>query len=189
MDDLLTRNWIFTALRGVIAIAFGILTLFNPVLTLAVLIFAFGTYSLVDGAFAAGTAIAKRRSEPYWVSMLIGGIAGIIVGVITFFMPDITAIFLLYMIAIWAIITGIFQLITAVRLRKVITGEWLLAFAGIITVIFGILLLIAPSAGALAVTLWIGIYATIFGVVLLALAFRLRRWHKMASNSRIASTV
>src|SRR5918912_3707466 len=174
--DLLARNWGWMALRGVAALLFGVLTLFNPGITLAVLVLLFGAYALVDGIFTVVAAIANRRGEPHWVALLVGGLASIVVGVGTFLVPGVTAIVLLYFIAAWAIVTGAAEIATAIRLRRVMTGEWLLALAGVLSVLFGVLLIARPGAGALAVVLWIGAYAIVFGVVLLALAFRLRAW-------------
>lgn len=176
MDDVLARNWGLVALRGVLALVFGLATLFNPALTLVVLVFLFGAYSFVDGIFTVIAAIANRRGERYWVALLVSGIIGIAIGVVTYLMPHVTALALLFLIAAWAIATGVTQIVAAIRLRKVIRGEWLLVVAGVLSVLFGLFLIAAPGAGALAVTLWIGVYALLFGIVLIALAFRLRSW-------------
>jgi uncharacterized membrane protein HdeD (DUF308 family) len=174
--DLLARNWGWVALRGVAALFFGLLTLFNPGITLTVLVLFFGAYALADGILRIISAIANRRGEPHWVALLVGGLAGVVVGVGTFLMPGVTAIVLLYFIAGWAIITGAAEIATAIRLRKVMTGEWLLALAGVLSVLFGVRLIVRPGVGALAVALWIGAYAIAFGIMLIALAFRLRGW-------------
>ena len=179
---LLARNWGWVALRGVAALVFGLLTLFRPDISLAALVLLFGAFAFVDGAFTVVSAIANRRGEPHWVALLIGGIAGIAVGAITAFMPGITALVLLYFIAAWAIITGAAGIVAAIRLRKVITGEWLLALTGALSVAFGILLVVFPVAGALAVVLWIGAYATVLGILLILLAFRLRSWAKRQAS-------
>jgi uncharacterized membrane protein HdeD (DUF308 family) len=176
--DILARNWGWIALRGVAALVFGLLTLLYPKITMVTLVLLFGAYALVDGVFSVISAITNRRSEPHWVALLIGGLAGIGIGIITFFTPRITATILLFFIAAWAIVTGIAQIAAGIRLRKVITGEWLLILSGVLSVVFGILLVLAPGAGALAVTLWIGAYAVALGILLIALAFRLRSWHR-----------
>lgn len=176
--DILARNWGWIALRGVVALVFGLLTLFDPAISLAALILVFGAYALADGVFTVIAAIANRRGEPHWATLLISGVAGIGAGLITFFMPHLTALVLLYFIAAWAFITGLAGIMAAIRLRKVITGEWLLALAGVLSMLFGLLLVARPGVGALAVVLWIGAYATILGVMLIALAFRLRRWSR-----------
>lgn len=178
MVDLLARNWGWVMLRGVAALTFGLLTLFNPAISLGALIILFGAYALVDGIFTIISAIANRHDEEHWVALLIGGIVGVAAGVVTFVMPGLTALVLLYIIAAWAIITGVAEIVAAIRLRRVIAHEWLLILAGVLSVIFGVLLLVAPGAGALAIVLWIGAYATVFGIVVIALAFRLRQWHR-----------
>jgi uncharacterized membrane protein HdeD (DUF308 family) len=176
MDDMLTRNWGWVALRGVVALLFGLLTLRNPALTLAALVLLFGAYALVDGVFAVISAISNRHGDRNWIALLIGGLAGIIIGVCTFFAPGVTTTVLLYFIAAWAIVTGIAQIAAAIRLRKVIHGEWLLALAGVLSVALGLFLFGRPAVGALAVVLWIGAYAVVMGIVLIVLALRLRAW-------------
>jgi len=161
-------------MRGVAALIFGLLTLMNPAITLAVLVLFFGAYALVDGIFAVVTAIANRRGEPHWVGLLVAGLAGIVIGVCTFLAPGITATLLLFFIAAWAIIVGVAELTAAFRLRKIVTGEWMLVLAGILAVALGLLLLTRPAVGALAVVLWIGAYALVSGLLLIGLAFRLR---------------
>jgi uncharacterized membrane protein HdeD (DUF308 family) len=174
--DTLVRNWWLVALRGLVALIFGVLTIFRPGVTLSVLILLFGSYAIVNGLFSIVAAVAGRRGEPRWGSLLISGVLSAALGVLTFLAPAVTAIVLLYIIAAWAIVTGVAEVVTAIRLRRVMTGEWLLIAAGVVSVLFGILVIVFPSAGALAVTLWIGTYAVILGILLLALAFRLRSW-------------
>jgi len=174
MEFLLSRNWGWIALRGLAAVVFGLLTLFDPRISLTALVLLWGAYAFVDGIFAIVSAVRDRRQEPHWVSLLVTGIAGVVAGLLTFFVPGITALVLLYFIAAWALITGIAEIVAAVRLRKVITGEWMLALAGLLSAIFGVFLFAFPGAGALTVVLWIGAYALVSGIVLLVLAFRLR---------------
>jgi uncharacterized membrane protein HdeD (DUF308 family) len=176
MVEVLARNWGLVVFRGVAAVLFGGLTLFMPTVGLATLIIVFGAYALVDGVFTIVSAIRNRRTEPRWAALLFGGIAGVAIGVITFFMPGVTALVLLYLIAGWAVVTGIAEIVVAIRLRKVITGEWLLVAAGVLSVVVGVLLGLFPGAGAIAVTLWIGAYALVLGTMLVALGLRLRRW-------------
>ena len=181
MGEILARNWGWVALRGVVAIIFGLLTIFQPSITLVALVFLFGGYAVVDGVFAIVSAIANRRDEPHWVALLVGGIAGVALG--------ITATVLLYLIGAWAIITGVAEIMVAIRLRTVIEGEWMLVLAGVVSVAFGLVLFIAPGTGALAVVLWIGTYAIIAGILLLALAFRLRSWGQERGLGGAARTV
>jgi uncharacterized membrane protein HdeD (DUF308 family) len=178
MVDVLARNWGWVALRGVAALLFGVLTLFNPLITLATLVLLFGAYALVDGVFTVVSAVANRRGEAHWVSLLVSGVIGIALGVVTFLWPRITALILLYFVAGWAVAIGVSQIMAGVRLRKLITGEWLLILAGVLSVAFGVILILYPGAGALAVALWIGAYAAVLGIVLIALSLRLRSWRR-----------
>ena len=175
MDVLnaLVRNWWLVALRGLAALAFGILTLVYPALSLTLLVLLFGAYAFVDGVFIIFSAIA-RRGERHWVALLVSGILAVGIGVLTFVMPQVTALALVLLMAAWAVVTGLGQIVAGVRLRKLITGEWLLILAGVLSVIFGAMLAVFPGAGALAVALWIGLYAAVLGILLIALAFKLR---------------
>ncbi len=145
-----------------------------PSLTLTVLVLLFGAYALVDGVFAlvASAALAGQGHER-WLPPLLGGVVGIALGIATWVWPDITALALLYLIAAWAIVTGVFE-IAASELRRVIENEWLLGLRGLASVLFGLLLIVFPGSGALALLWLIGTYAVLFGVLLIALGFRLR---------------
>lgn len=178
MVDVLARNWGWIALRGAAAVLFGLLTLFNPAISLAALVLFFGAYAFVDGLFTSIAAVANRRDPRRWMELLISGLVGIAIGVVTLFWPGVTALVLLYLIAAWALVIGVGAIFTAIRLRKVIRSEWLLALAGAISVVFGLLLISFPIAGALAATVWIGIYALALGITLIALAFRLRSGYR-----------
>ena len=172
----ITHSWWMILLRGILAILFGIAAFIWPGLTIEVLVLLFGAYALVDGIFAVIAGISVRKQEERWWMMILEGLAGIILGVMTFLWPDITALVLLYFIAAWSIMTGAFEIAAAIRLRKEIEGEWMLGLAGIASIIFGILLVILPGPGALALIWLIGADALVFGILLLALAFRLRGW-------------
>jgi uncharacterized membrane protein HdeD (DUF308 family) len=178
MVIVLTRNWWALAIRGLLAIVFGILAFALPSATLAALVLLFGAYAIADGVFAIIAAVKASGGARRWWWLVLEGILSIGVGVLTFVMPEITALFLLYLIAFWAILTGVFEIAIAIRLRKEITGEWLMALGGIASVLFGALLVLFPGAGALAVIWWIGAYAIVFGALLLALAFKLRNWER-----------
>ena len=171
----LARNWGAIAVRGVVAIIFGILCFVVPGITLRVLVLLFGAYALVDGVFDIIAAVRRRTGDEPWWALLLEGIVGIAAGLVAFLMPRLTALALVYLIAAWAIVTGVLEIVAAVRLRREITNEWWLAFSGVLSVVFGVLIMAAPAAGALVLVLWIGAYAVVFGVSLLALAFRLRR--------------
>jgi uncharacterized membrane protein HdeD (DUF308 family) len=174
MVVVLARNWWALALRGLAAVLFGIMAFAWPGMTLGVLVLLYGAYALVDGVLAIIAAVAGRTSGMPWWALLLEGVLGITVGILTFAWPGITALVLLYLIAAWAVATGVFEVVAAIRLRREIRGEWLLALSGIISVLFGIALVINPVGGALAVVWLIGAYAIAFGVLLIALGFRLR---------------
>jgi uncharacterized membrane protein HdeD (DUF308 family) len=174
MVIVLARNWWALALRGLFAVLFGIVAFVLPGITLGALVLLYGAYALVDGIFAIAAAVAGRDEGLPWWAMLLEGVVGIAVGVMTFAWPGITALALLYLIAAWAFVTGALEIAAAIRLRKEIRGEWLLALSGVMSVLFGVILVVNPGAGALAVVWLIGAYAIAFGVVLLVLGFRLR---------------
>jgi uncharacterized membrane protein HdeD (DUF308 family) len=176
MLETLSRNWWVVALRGAAAVVFGVLALVWPDVTVAVLVLLFGAYALVDGILALGTAIfggASASGRRPW--LVLEGIAGVVAGIGTFVWPGITALVLLFFIAGWALVTGVLEIVAAVRLRRELHGEWMLALSGVLSVLFGIALIVRPDVGAVAVAWLIGAYAVIFGVVLLAFAVTLRR--------------
>lgn len=170
------RTWESMLLSGVAALVFGILVLLRPAISLAVLVLFFGVYALIDGIARVITALARREAEPHWPALLVSGILGIAVGVVTFFWPGVTAIALVYLIAFWAIVIGIGEISAGVRMRKVITGEWVLMLAGVLSVIFGVLIALFPGAGALALVFWIAWFAIVLGILRIALGLRLRSW-------------
>jgi len=174
MLDVLARNWWAFALRGVLAILFGIFAFIYPGATLFALIIVFGAYALVDGVFLIVAAVRAAQAHERWGQLLIAGIFGILIAAVTWFYPGLTALSLLYVIAIWAIVTGILEIVAAFRLRAMITNEWSWVLAGLVSIAFGVALFMRPSAGALAVIWVIGIYAIAFGIFLLGLAWRLR---------------
>jgi uncharacterized membrane protein HdeD (DUF308 family) len=185
--DGLARNWWIVFLRGLAGILFGLVTFFEPGISLAALVLVFGAYAFVDGVLAIVTAFRRRASTDRWWVLVLEGIAGIGAGLVTLFWPAITAIVLLYLIASWALITGVLEIAAAIRLRKAISNEWLLALSGVVSVILGVLLILAPGPGALAVVIWIGAYAFVFGALLIGLSLRLRslrtpRHHAQAAH-------
>jgi uncharacterized membrane protein HdeD (DUF308 family) len=168
------QHWWLVVLRGVFAILFGVLAWFWPGLTVLVLVMLWGIYALADGIISLITAFRwKDSGKPLWALILIG-LAGIAAGVFTFISPGITGIVLLMFIAAWAVIVGILQIVAAIRLRKEIDNEWLLGLAGLASLIFGILMIVRPGAGAIAVVWIISLYAIFFGVMLVMLGFRLK---------------
>jgi len=182
MVIVLARNWWVLVLRGLLAVLFGIAAFAWPGITLAALVILYGAYALVDGIFAIASVMIGRTSGMPWWALLLQGLAGIAVGIMTFAWPGITALVLLCLIAAWAVVTGIFSIVAAIRLRKEIRGEWLLALSGVLSIVFGFALVFNPLAGALAVVWLIGAYAITFGILLMALGFRLRSWSRQVSS-------
>jgi uncharacterized membrane protein HdeD (DUF308 family) len=175
MLDTLASRWWLLAVRGGLAILFGLLALIWPGVTIAALVFLFGAYAIVDGVFEIVHAFSGRALsgfDRFW--LVIVGAAGILAGLLAFIWPGITALVLLYVIAFWAIFIGVMQIVAAVRLRREIDNEWWLILGGAAAVLFGLIAIFRPGAGALSLVWLIGIYAIVFGLALLALAFRLR---------------
>lgn len=168
------RHWWTLLIRGIVAILFGLAALFVPGITLLFIVLLFGAYALIDGIGAVILAFQAHRATSNWWIPLLEGIVGIVIGVVTFFWPHITVFILLYLIAIWAILTGITELATAFAVRGITALEWTLGIAGALSIIFGILLFIFPTGGILALLWLVGIYAIIFGVVLIVRAFQFR---------------
>jgi len=175
----LAKNWWALALRGLVAVLFVLLTFLLPGITLATLVLLFGAYALADGIF---NVIAFFKVASHQWALLIEGVIGVIAGVLTFAWPAITALVLLYLIAFWAIFTGVLEIVAAVRLRTAISNEWLLLSMGVLSLLFGLFILFVPGAGALAIVLWIGAYALVFGIFLMAFAFRLRGYRHLTTQ-------
>jgi uncharacterized membrane protein HdeD (DUF308 family) len=170
--DELARHWWVIAVRGLAAVLFGVLAFVWPGMTLAVLVLLFGAYALVDGILAI--VVAVRGDTDHRLLLGLEGVVGVLAGLATFVFPGLTALVLLYIIAFWAVLTGVLEVVAAVRLRRAITNEWGLIIGGVLSVLFGIVLIVAPGTGALAVVFLIGAYAVLFGVTLLMLSWRLR---------------
>ncbi len=172
--EQLGKNWGWIALRGAAAVIFGVLAFAWPGATIFVLALFFGAYALVEGIFALITAFKVRdRGKPMWTFVAIG-LLGIAAGIVTFLWPGTTALTLIVFIAVWAFFMGIFQIIAAVRLRKEITHEWLLGLSGVLSVIFGAVMMARPVEGLLAVVWVIAAWSVAFGILLIVLAFRLK---------------
>jgi uncharacterized membrane protein HdeD (DUF308 family) len=178
MLQALARNWWVLLIRGIAAILFGILAFTWPGITLAVLVILYGIYALIDGASAIGLGMASFRRDRSWWEMVSLGILGVAAGIITFMWPGITTIALLVIIAVYAIVRGVLEIVAAIRLRKVIPHEWLLALAGVLSIIFGVIMLARPLIGALAIVWLIGFWAILFGVTAVALSLRLYTFKK-----------
>jgi uncharacterized membrane protein HdeD (DUF308 family) len=161
-------------IRGLIGVAIGIVAIAWPGITIAVLVGIFGLYAVIDGI--TNLMLGLSRSQPHGRSWahVVQGIAGIVVGVLAFIWPGVTALVLVLFIGAWAIITGILEIVAAIRLRKVIEREWLLVLSGALSVLFGLLIFAFPGAGAVGIAWLLGIYAAAAGTVLIALALRMR---------------
>jgi uncharacterized membrane protein HdeD (DUF308 family) len=174
MTMIFARNWWAMALRGLCAVLFGLAAFVWPRITLEALVGLFAAYVLLNGIFAIVIAIRAAEHKRGWWLLLVLGVVSIAAGVLTFLWPGITALALLFLIATWAVITGIFEIAVAIEMRRVIQGEWLLGLNGLVSICFGLFLFLWPRAGALAVVWIIGFYALLSGCLFLTLAFRLR---------------
>jgi uncharacterized membrane protein HdeD (DUF308 family) len=183
LASTLSRNWWVLLVRGLVAIGFGFLCWRRPGISVAALVTLFGAFALVDGLLLVWAGLAGRKTADDWWVLLLGGIVGIWVGILSFSSPGVTALALLFFIAVWAIATGVLHITAAIRLRSEIEGEWLYILGGLASVVFGGLLMSQPGRGALAVLWLIGTYALFFGVVLVVLAFRARSFGKRIASA------
>lgn len=172
----LARNWWVFALQGALAVLFGLLALVQPGIALDALVLLFAIWALVNGILAVIYSVGAAEAHEPWWPFVLTGILGIAAGLVTLRWPGITALTLLFVIAYWSIFTGIIQIVAAIRLRREVKGEVWLILGGIASVVFGVLLVLFPGSGALAVVWLIGIYAILFGGTLLMLGFRLREF-------------
>ena len=180
--SFVTNRWWVVLLRGICGVVFGILAFVWPGLTLLSLVLLYGAYALVDGILSIGCGVAGRAATRSWWVMIIVGLLGVAAGIVTFMYPGITAIVLLVIIAFAAIVRGVFEIAAGIRLRKEIEGEFWLILGGVLSIVFGVFLLLRPGVGALAVVWLIGGYAIVFGIIAMMLSFRLR-----ALQERLAS--
>jgi uncharacterized membrane protein HdeD (DUF308 family) len=182
MLHALAKCWWLLLLRGIAAIVFGALAFIWPGLTLVTLVLLYGAFAIVDGVIALAAAFSGlAKTVPTWWLVVVG-LLGIAAGIVTFLWPGLTAILLVLFIGAWALVHGIFEIIGAIKLRKEIDNEWTLILGGVLSVIFGGIILIAPGAGALALVWAIAAYAIVFGVLFVAFSLRLRRHrHDFAS--------
>jgi uncharacterized membrane protein HdeD (DUF308 family) len=169
----LARNWWLLLLRGIAGVLFGLLAFVWPGITLLSLVFLYGAYALLDGIFAIIAAMRAGTGARWWLALI--GILGIIAGILTFLWPGMTALVLAMFIGAWSLVHGILEIIGAIKIRKEIDNEWWLILSGALSALFGLVLLIMPGAGALALVWIIGAYAIVFGALLIGFAFRLKR--------------
>jgi uncharacterized membrane protein HdeD (DUF308 family) len=182
LSDLLQLRWSALLVRGLIAIAIGVLFWSRPASTLAVIVLAFGAWAFIDGIVTCWLAF-QDRPQSSWGWMLLDGLLGIGVGLFAFFHPAATALGLLFLVGIWAVFRGIFEIAVAISLRKELEGEWRLLIAGILSLLFGVTVLARPGAGLIAVLWLLGMYAVLYGIMMVMLAFKARSWGKRLSTS------
>ena len=182
MEDLISRTWWVLALQGACALAFGILALLWPDITLLWLVALFAAYALIAGVMTVVGVVRNRRREEYWWLLLLLGLSSIAAGVIAVLHPDLTALVLVLLMGANALVNGVLHIALAIQLRKVIRGEWLMVAAGIVSIVFGILVFLFPGAGALALVWLISAYAILIGILLLAVALRARALAKASGR-------
>ena len=183
MIKTLSRNWWTFVGRGLFAILFGALALALPELTLIVMVWMFGAYVAVDGMFQIILSITRREKFDRWWLLLIEGIFGVALGLLTFVWPGITGLVLFMLVVVWAIVTGVLEIAAAIQLRQILENEWLLAFSGVLSILLGIAMLVWPGASVIALAWLIGIYAIVFGITLIALGFRLKNMEPQSYQS------
>ena len=188
MNMVLVRNWWALAIRGLAAVLFGLIAFLAPGFVALWLALLFGAYALVDGVFAIVTGLRAAERHERWWPFALEGLASIVVGVIALAMPVAAALALLYLVSAWAILTGVFRISAAIRLRKEIQGEWMLILNGALSVLLGILIVRRPGVGLLTLVWVVGAYAMVYGIVLIGLAFKLRGHRQRAGTARGAGT-
>lgn len=174
MLRMLSHYWWTFLIRGIIAVLFGLAAIIWPGLTIATLVIVFGAYVVVDGIFAIIDGFSTRSDNSHWWVEILIGLAGIVVGIWAMAFPDLTAVGMMYFIAAWWLVTGVLQIIYAIRVRREITNEWFLVLTGALSAVLGVVFMLFPGSGALSLIWVIGIYAIIFGIMLIVLSLRLR---------------
>jgi uncharacterized membrane protein HdeD (DUF308 family) len=175
MLELLVQRWWMLVVRGALAVVFGLLAIMWPEITILALVLLWGAYAVVDGATSIMLGLSSRGApaEHRWLYGLLG-VLGIAIGVITFVWPQITTLALLVIIAVWALVAGVLQIVAAIRLRKVIDNEWFLGLSGAVCVILGVLLIVQPATGAVGLVVAIATFAIVWGLALILFGLRLR---------------
>jgi uncharacterized membrane protein HdeD (DUF308 family) len=175
METHLRRHWWKTLLGGILVVAFGVITLLRPGAAISALLIMFGVFAVAVGIFTIVASIAHRKEYTRWWLALIGGILGIAIGVISFGRPFLTGLFLLYLIGSWAFVTGILSIVVSIRMRKIVKGGWMLTVSGILSVVFSIFILIFPGLAAISMIWVVGVYAVMYGVLLIIHSFQAKR--------------
>ena len=185
--EVLSRNWGWVVLRGLATLLFGVLAFVAPGLSLFGVMILFALYAVAEGLASVVAAINRALiSEERWGSLLVSGVVSLLAGAIALIWPAMTALILVFIIALRAIVTGILDIMTAIRIRHVVTGEWMMALAGVMSILFGVVLIMQPGVGALGLIYVIGGWAVLFGALMVALGVKLRslRPHQPASRYR-----
>ncbi|HSM04176.1 MAG TPA: HdeD family acid-resistance protein [Longimicrobiales bacterium] len=181
--DTLTRNWWVLLLRGLAAIAFGVIAWIWPGLSIATLVLLFGLFAFADGALGLWTAITGPKGMEHRGILLLWALAGLATGALAVFAPALVAASVILLIGVWAMVTGAMEIVAAIQLRKEIQGEWLLILAGLASVGFGLVLVFRPGAGALALVWMIGLYAVLLGALMVLLSLKVRSVHKRVEGA------
>jgi uncharacterized membrane protein HdeD (DUF308 family) len=174
MLSSLTNNWWMAALRGALAVVFGVIAFAMPGVTFEALVLLFGAYMFIDGILMFSFGLMAAGDGGQWWPLVLGGILGIGLGVLTFARPDAVGLALVYVVGFWAIVTGLLEIVGAIRLRDYISGEWMMGLSGVLSMVFGVLVLAQPNSGAIALVYLFGFYAILAGASQIALGFRLR---------------
>lgn len=170
----IANNWWVFALRGLLAIAFGLAAFLLPAFTLLMLVYIFASYCLIDGIIVTSIGIKVRKNLKYWGVLLLEGILSILTGIITFAIPALTAIVFVVIVAIWAIVTGVLKIVETIQHREHLATEWPLLLVGVVSIIFGIVLFARPALGLLTLLWTVGTFALIAGIVLIIQSFQVR---------------
>jgi uncharacterized membrane protein HdeD (DUF308 family) len=186
LDVILAKNWWSLIIRGIAAIALGLIAVLWHGITFGALITLFIGYTMMDGLAAFAGAVRAVEADQLWGPLVLEGIAGIGTGIVTLAWQGVTELKLIYVIAAWALITGALEIMSALRLRVHVNGEWLLALSGFASLLLGVLMIALPLAGPMAIAQGIGAYALIFGALLIALGYRLRSWARTPSVDRLS---
>jgi uncharacterized membrane protein HdeD (DUF308 family) len=184
MSEFLQKSWWMLALQGLAAVVFAILAIAWPGITLLVLVAMFAAYALLSGGVALAAAFKNRKVDKHWWVVLLIGIISLAAGVVAILAPGLTALMLVLLMGANALVTGILQIVLAVRLRKEIHNEWILILSGVISTVFGVLAILFPGAGALAMVMIVSFYSMFTGILLLTLAFKARSWRKGKTPSQ-----
>ena len=187
MLSSVTRNWWMAALRGTLAVIVGVVAFAWPGITFEALVLLFGIYAILDGIMLLSFGLTAASDGEKWWPLVLGGILGIGLGVLTFARPAAMGEALVYVVGFWAIVTGLLEAVAAIRLRDLISNEWLMGLSGVLSIIFGVLVVAEPNAGALALVYLFGFYAILAGISQISLGFRLRGLNEDMSKAPIQS--